>query len=80
MGERKGVAVPAVSVSERTVGRMAAHRPIEAATPALGVARLDSLADLRRRDLVRDSLPGGERGAVNTCEFYKNERIDADFM
>ena len=74
MAESEAVAIPTVGVSERTMGRMAAHRPVKTATPTFGVAGLDSLADLRRCDLVRDSLPRGEGGAVHTCECFKNER------
>ena len=37
MAVGEGITIPAVSVTEGTVGRMAAHGPVESAAPALGL-------------------------------------------
>lgn len=67
MAVGEGITIPAVGVTEGTVGRMAAHGPVESAAPALGVSGLDSLADLGGGDLVGDGLPGGEGSAIDTA-------------
>jgi len=63
--ESERITIPAVSVSEGAVGRVAADGPVESASPAFGVAGFDSLAHLRRCDFVADGLPCGERGAID---------------